>query len=726
MSLFHRDRVVGTFLGFSEGGLEFHAELVLPYRNDFQSSAMHGQFVLVALENDDEAVLGRITTIAAQGRLVTPSGEDYAIRAVREERAIPENLRDQYLKYRVDIRILGVLRLPGGDKPPVFVASHRRLPHVGAKVAFLSDELLCQVAGATGDSEGAAELGFLALGEFVYAGDDRRAGNLEWLQPRSPAVVPRFQIEQLVSRRTFVFARAGFGKSNLVKLLFANLYGGERVHTVEKRGKRTVNVGTVIFDPDSEYFWPDDKGRPGLCDVPELHDRLVVFTERKSRSAFYQSFVVDQVRLDIRELPPAKVIGLVIPQERQDHQNVAKLKSLSSKRWRQLIDAVWQEKGGTDLHVFYDALQLKHDGSQDAEALAARSNMVRVVSALHNPSSQLLPALKKALSEGKLCVVDISRMRGTQGLALAGVILQHIFEHNQDEFTKADSSTIPTIAVIEEAQSVLGVSVSAAEGPFVAWVKEGRKYDLGAVLITQQPGSLPNELLSQGDNWFIFHLLSAGDLRALKNANAHFSDDLLSSLLNEPLVGHGIFWSSAGATPYPIPIRALSFEDTYQTLDVDDEAEAIDNYAAGLRRHLQDALAAAAQAAGGAATVGGTVDVSETNKNAAINTLREDQGFQAGLRSPKGIPWGRVQELLAQALPDTLGALDDRKQWVYEQQLVPAALDATLGRHGWTTESRPRRDDPARFVKWVLVFETEEPTDPSDEGESRLFKGNRP
>jgi hypothetical protein len=317
-------------------------------------------------------------------------------------------------------------------------------------------------------------------------------------------------------------------------------------------------------------------------------------------------------------------------------------------------------------------------------------------------------------------------MRGTQGLALAGVILQHIFEHNQDEFTKADSSTIPTIAVIEEAQSVLGVSVSAAEGPFVAWVKEGRKYDLGAVLITQQPGSLPNELLSQGDNWFIFHLLSAGDLRALKNANAHFSDDLLSSLLNEPLVGHGIFWSSAGATPYPIPIRALSFEDTYQTLDVDDEAEAIDNYAAGLRRHLQDALAAAAQAAGGAATVGGTVDVSETNKNAAINTLREDQGFQAGLRSPKGIPWGRVQELLAQALPDTLGALDDRKQWVYEQQLVPAALDATLGRHGWTTESRPRRDDPARFVKWVLVFETEEPTDPSDEGESRLFKGNRP
>ncbi len=65
MTLFEKARVVGTFLGFSEGGLEFHADLILPYQNYFQSSPMHGQFVLVALENDAEAILGRITTISA-------------------------------------------------------------------------------------------------------------------------------------------------------------------------------------------------------------------------------------------------------------------------------------------------------------------------------------------------------------------------------------------------------------------------------------------------------------------------------------------------------------------------------------------------------------------------------------------------------------------------------------------------------------------------------------
>ncbi len=65
--------------------------------------------------------------------------------------------------------------------------------------------------------------------------------------------------------------------------------------------------------------------------------------------------------------------------------------------------------------------------------------------------------------------------------------------------------------MVEEAQSVLNERATSAE-PYIAWVKEGRKYDLGALLITQQPGSIPVEILSQGDNWFVFHLLSAADL----------------------------------------------------------------------------------------------------------------------------------------------------------------------------------------------------------------------
>src|SRR5690348_18266570 len=81
----------------------------------------------------------------------------------------------------------------------------------------------------------------------------------------SPAFIPMFQTSKLVSRRSFVFARAGFGKSNLVKLLFSKLYAIDP--TVRRRNGTQVPVGTVIFDPDGEYFWPDHHGRPGLCEI---------------------------------------------------------------------------------------------------------------------------------------------------------------------------------------------------------------------------------------------------------------------------------------------------------------------------------------------------------------------------------------------------------------------------------------------------------------------------
>jgi hypothetical protein len=125
-----------------------------------------------------------------------------------------------------------------------------------------------------------------------------------WMQLVSPCVEIKFDINNLISRRSFIFARAGFGKSNLNKLLFSQLYRAQPV--TEKRGGQEVPVGTIIFDPDGEYFWPDDRGRPGLCDVPWLEDKLVVFTSREAPSRFYGAFTASQVRLDIRDLRPVR------------------------------------------------------------------------------------------------------------------------------------------------------------------------------------------------------------------------------------------------------------------------------------------------------------------------------------------------------------------------------------------------------------------------------------
>ena len=706
MKLFKQENLVGIFRGFSEGGLEFHADLIFRYRNEFQRIPMHGQFVVVQLESEDEAVLGRITSIASEGRLASGSGEDYGLRAVDEDRPIPEDLRDQYLKYRVNIRTLGVLRQVDGKL--VYASSHRRLPHVGSRVAFLSDEVLREVSGH--NMEG-AELGFLALGEFIYSGDDKRLEHKPWMQLKNPSIVPKFQARNLVSRRSFVFARAGFGKSNLIKLLFSNLY--RDTPTVEKRGGRQVPVGTVIFDPDGEYFWPDDKNRPGLCDVPPLQDKVVVFTRRTGPSAFYQSFVAGDIRLDIRRLRPSDVISIALSPEKQDQQNVRKLKGMNDEDWWALVDEIHRNGNAADGDLIRKLLRL--EAQQDAEMVAARANMTSIVKMLHDPSSQMMDMLLSALKQGKICVVDVSQMRGGPALVLSGLILQRIFDHNQEEFTKARPETIPTIAVVEEAQSVLGSGSSSGEGPYVTWVKEGRKYDLGAVLITQQPGSISGEILSQGDNWFVFHLLSSGDLTALKRANAHFSDDLLSALLNEPIEGNGVFWSSAGGKSYPVPARILSFEALYRALDSEYNRAALETFAQKLRTEFAAAISAAAPvqremaaavAAAGPVEVASAVeapdepvDVFERYASTAIENLRQRGDVLEKIRRG-GIPWKGFQMELFGALP---GVLDEQEREKLAYRLVPRAMNDLFGHERWGTERRPSKSKDGGLTTWLVI-----------------------
>lgn len=689
--LFPREQVVGIFRGFQQGGLEFHADLVLPYRSDFQNIPMHGQFVLVQLETPDEAVLGRIASFSSEGKLSLGSGEEFNIRAVRENRPVPEDLREQYLKYRVNIRVLGVLRRNGVGL--TFVPSHRRLPHVGSPVAFPSTPVLREIAGHNIDG---ASIGHLAFGEYIYAGDDKQVEAKDWMQIIKPDIRVCFPVESLVSRRSFVFARAGFGKSNLNKLLFSLLY--RDTPTVEKRAGKRVPVGTVIFDPDGEYFWPDDKGRPGLCDVPELADKLVVFTPRHNPSPFYQSFVAGGIRLDIRRLRPSDVIAIALSPERQDQQNVRKLRSLSQERWESLVNLIDTNKNATPLGEICQLLDLDPQ-RQEAEALAARANMTAIVTMLHDKSSQLMDMLIHALSQGKICVVDVSQMRGGQSLVLSGLILRRIFDRNQQEFTAADPKTIPTIAVVEEAQSVLVENASASE-PYIAWVKEGRKYDLGALLITQQPGSIPVEILSQGDNWFIFHLLSAADLGSLKKANAHFSDDLLSSLLNEPIQGQGIFWSSVGGKPYPVSLRVLSFEKMYQMSDPAYNKPAANTFA----QQLRGTFAGVTQPAGTAqpeliaripeappqvteeSAEAEPVDVIGQIEAQAIDALRRDNKLMSKIESADGAAWGSIKAFFVEQLPPHL---DDRDTIAYH--LVRKAMTEILGQQdvAWETYKRP-------------------------------------
>jgi hypothetical protein len=550
--LFADSEVFGTFKGFNEKGLEFAADIVAPYDASMLERPQLGQFLLVELGSPEEAALGRITRFVPTGLLTTAEGEDYINTMQRRQQLVPEDLKQQRLKYRVQIKLLGAVRMNGTEI--MYVPSQRRLPHLGARVALPSDRVLgalCKLSG------GKTELGDYVLGEFVYC-SSKNIPKDPVFRALDPKLAVMFDVHNLVSRRSVVFARAGYGKSNLIKFLVSELY---REPPKTENGR---NVGTLIFDPDGEYFWPDTvKGRPGLCDVPHLQEKLVVFTNRPAPNPYYGSWKAGEVKLDIRDLPARDVIGIAISTERQTQQNVLKLKALSSANWRQLVDLIEAQglqasDNDVGLLMGYPPGQIPNSA---AEIAAARSNMFNVVRILHDPNSRVLAGTLEALQRGGIVVLDISLLSTGAGNMLAGLVLRRIFSHNQEYFT-GGLPIIPTIMVLEEAQSVLGRNLEEGS-PFVEWVKEGRKYDLGAILVTQQPGSMAPELLSQADNWFCFHLLSEGDAGTLGKYNSHYSDDILAHLIGEPISGNCYMWS-APHQPFVLPVRIRNFEDLYR------------------------------------------------------------------------------------------------------------------------------------------------------------------
>jgi hypothetical protein len=84
------------------------------------------------------------------------------------------------------------------------------------------------------------------------------------------------------------------------------------------------------------------------------------------------------------------------------------------------------------------------------------------------------------------------------------------------------------------------------------WVHFSRR------LPTQQPGAIADQIISQGDNFFVLHLLNDADLATLKRHNAYFADDILGVIRSEPIPGNCYFWS-APDQPFVLPVRVREF-----------------------------------------------------------------------------------------------------------------------------------------------------------------------
>jgi DNA helicase HerA-like ATPase len=158
-------------------------------------------------------------------------------------------------------------------------------------------------------------------------------------------------------------------------------------------------------------------------------------------------------------------------------------------------------------------------------------------------------------------VIDLSLRDSYDASIISTLLVRALFDHNKGNYTSgSESQVIPAVLFVEEAQNVLSDEfVKSQANPFVRCAKEGRKFGLGIVAITQRPSAISEEIRTQAENFFAFHLGTTDDIMALIKSNVNYEGVIARFLQAETIKGN--LYMVTSEQPFVIPIRVKRFED---------------------------------------------------------------------------------------------------------------------------------------------------------------------
>ncbi|MHA2122854.1 MAG: ATP-binding protein, partial [Promethearchaeota archaeon] len=164
------------------------------------------------------------------------------------------------------------------------------------------------------------------------------------------------------------------------------------------------------------------------------------------------------------------------------------------------------------------------------------------------------------LMEGKTVVVDSSLFSSSEEIFMATIIVDGLFKRykNLKYQDKLEDKPVITI-VLEEAPRVIGQKVlEAGENVFGKIAREGRKFKIGLIAITQLPSLIPREILANMNTKIILGNEMGPERRTLIDSSAQDLTDDYQTIASLD-IGEAIVTSNF--TKFAIPIKIPLFED---------------------------------------------------------------------------------------------------------------------------------------------------------------------
>ena len=242
--------------------------------------------------------------------------------------------------------------------------------------------------------------------------------------------------------------------------------------------------GMLVLDPHDEYF---GRSKVGLKDHPVASDRLVYFTPKDPPAGAFS------LKVSIDLLRPSHFNGVVDWSSPQS----------------QLLNAYYRRYGSDWIRAVVLERPLQFNFNEQTFAVVKRvlMNLLNlssredslVCSGIFSLGSgkTIVKDVTDALSSGKTVVIDTSSLSGSVELLIGSIFANSVLNFYRHK-SFLELSRLPVVSIVlEEAPRVIGKDVlERGSNVFASIAREGRKFKIGLVAITQLPSLIPKPILA--------------------------------------------------------------------------------------------------------------------------------------------------------------------------------------------------------------------------------------
>jgi len=390
-------------------------------------------------------------------------------------------------------------------------------------------------------------------------------------------------MNELLGKHTAVLGSTGAGKSCAVAAI---------IHSVLERGAAAGHANwkpqIVVLDPHNEYGkafkghkrLSTDEGTLSLpywlLDLDETIGLLIGKTEYAATS---QSNIVKNALLaarlksaaDVLKLDAAKLtVDAPIPYVLGEPSGLDEFGAVNGAKYETglvgAINAQRPENKNKKDHEDYNKVLRKLDSLMKDERLAF---MMKPWSGAGDPMTDVLAQF---LGDGvPVRIVDLSGVPNEVAGTASAAIARTLFSLKVWQ-TAEERAMSPVVLVCEEAHRYVPNSgeaqYGAAQGAIRRIAKEGRKYGIGLMLVSQRPSEVEATVLSQCNSWIVLRITNDADREHVKGI---LPDSMagLTKMLSGLRRQEAIFVGQAAMLPSRIMIRDLADEQLPRSNDID-------------------------------------------------------------------------------------------------------------------------------------------------------------